>query len=296
MANEPGSPSDGFGNDENRPKDRGDSHLTGSERADPTRRETRRTGDTGRTDPKSAGARSGAAAGATAAGDPVRKAETYRPKAETRSGATASERVQPKKGFNPAWLLVPAAGLLLGGLGIANMNREPDAATPSASVTMPSATMPSATMPGASGSAQPVAPAASVTTAPATVGAGCRIAFTGTRFEEPISRLKNIRTGEWLNAPSGRQFVVVNTTIRNRGEGTCWATPGYQRGYTSANTYYGGSTTAGNELYRGRRMTKAVGSGNQTTGAYVFVVPVGKNLTQVGFRANGSTDWTIVRK
>src|SRR3954451_18910625 len=41
-----------------------------------------------------------------------------------RSDARPAERLHhgSKQGFNPAWLLIPAAGLLVGGLGIANMN------------------------------------------------------------------------------------------------------------------------------------------------------------------------------
>src|SRR5690242_7680349 len=54
-----------------------------------------------------------------------RAREAHRPRTAPRayrSGATPVERA--KKGFNPAWLLVPAGGLLVGGLGIANIDKK----------------------------------------------------------------------------------------------------------------------------------------------------------------------------
>lgn len=221
------------------------------------------------------------------------KSESYRQPdtGTTRSGATSSERVAaPKKGFNPAWLLVPAAGLLLGGLGIANMNRKPEVkvpAVPSVSVAVPSVTVPSVdvtvpTVPGVTASADAAA-------------AGCNLAFTNTTVERPLTRLKNIVTGQYLNAPTGKRFVVVNTTLRNSGGGTCMASPGSQRTYSGSSTFFEGSQTAGDELYRGRRMTKAISDGNSVRGAYVFEVPTGTTLNTVRMRADDTDNWTVVR-
>ncbi|WP_460366876.1 DUF4352 domain-containing protein, partial [Actinocorallia lasiicapitis] len=150
---------------------------------------------------------------------------------------------------------------------------------------------------GQTGDGQSAVPAAPVaTTGAASDADGCRIAFTATSIEDAVPRLKNVATGKWYYPPSGKEFVVVNTTIGNKGTGACTASPGQQRGYTAATTFTAGDKAAGDQLYRGRRMNRSFAPDENTTGAFVFVVPKGKELTQVGLRKNGSSNWTIVRK
>ena len=201
------------------------------------------------------------------------------PPAETASGSTSAGGRPPRKGFNPAWLLVPAVGLLLGGLGIADMNRRPVVeTTPTVTVTGPATTI-----------VQPVAPVGSATNAP-----GCSLQFIGVQPRPPTGQIRNDQTGQVMNAPSGREFVVVETTLTNSGTDDCYATPGYQRVYTSGGTYYTGSREAGDQLAGGRLVTRPVAPGKSIAGAYVFEVPSGSKASSVRLRGNGSEQWTIV--
>ncbi|MEO5876727.1 MAG: hypothetical protein ABIS86_10650 [Streptosporangiaceae bacterium] len=254
---DPGRGDDGFpgGRDDfgNRP---GPAGATGGERASDLPKEA--TGNAGR---------SAARWSRTEAPEPTTEA-AY----SARSGATSVER--PHQGFNPAWLLVPAAGLLLGGLGIANMDKNPDLEVgPSAAVTASSVAV-----------IQTAAPAA----------AGCRVEFSGTDIEQPVKRLKNIQTGRYLDPAAGMRFVVVNTRASNSGDTACPATSANQRGYTSSTAFTTGSAVAGSQLYRGRRMTRSIGVGKAVEGAYVFQIPAGRTLTSVRLRSNGSDTWTTI--
>src|SRR4051794_24540754 len=90
--------------------------------------------------------------------------------------ATSAERLSQvsPQGFNPAWLLVPAAGLLVGGLGIANMNEEPAVTIrPAGNAEAPATAV-----------IQTAAPAAATT---AKAGADCRITFSKTTIAKPVS-------------------------------------------------------------------------------------------------------------
>lgn len=197
----------------------------------------------------------------------------YRPKIEPyvpRSGATSVERAD--RGFNPAWLLVPAAGLLVGGLGIASLHKEQDVKVGPA--------------------ANAAAPAAATT---AKVMADCKITFSKTTIGKPVSRLKNIATGMYLDPAAGRRFVVVNTMASNTGHAACWATTRNQRGYTGSTSYTTGNVIAGSQLYRGRRMAKSIGVDRTIQGAYVFQIPTGKIVSSVRLRSNGSRTWTTVK-
>ncbi|WP_106398572.1 DUF4352 domain-containing protein [Actinocorallia populi] len=197
---------------------------------------------------------------------------------EEASGSTA-EGGPPRRGFNPAWLLVPAAGLLLGGLGIAGMNRDQGVGSkPTVTVTGPPATV-----------VRPVAPVGTSTTAP-----GCDLDFRGTELHPPVSRLPEGSTGRYQQAPSGRAFVVVDTTLTNSGTEDCYATPGYQRVHTSGNTYYTGNGEAGALLPGGNAVKQAIPAGRSVKGAYVFQVPAGSAVSSVRLRSNGSEQWTIV--
>ncbi|MEO3783559.1 DUF4352 domain-containing protein [Actinocorallia sp. B10E7] len=197
---------------------------------------------------------------------------------EVTSGASA-EGKPPKKGFNPAWLLVPALGLLLGGMGIASMNRGPAVETaPTVTVTGPTATV-----------VRPVAPVGSSTTAP-----GCGLTFLGTSMRPPVPRIQNDQTGGYLDAPSGQVFVVVDTTLTNSGTEDCYATAGYQRAYTSGDAYRTGDAEAGGQLSGGRAVTQPIQAGKSVKGTYVFQVPAGSQVSSVRLRSNGSERWTIV--
>ena len=204
-------------------------------------------------------------------------AEAFGPGGE--SGSTA-EGGPPKRGFNPAWLLVPAAGLLLGGLGIATMGQDQGGvqSKPTVTVTGPPATV-----------VRPVAPVGTSTTAP-----GCALDFRDTALRPPAEQLQEGNTGRYQRAPSGRAFVVVDTTLTNSGTEDCYATPGYQRVYTSGNTYYTGNGEAGALLPGGNAVKEAVPAGRSVKGAYVFQVPTGSTVSSVRLRSNGSEQWTIV--
>jgi hypothetical protein len=213
----------------------------------------------------------------------TRSWDTYRPKPKfepfaPRTGATSVERA--RQSFNPAWLLVPAAGLLLGGLGIANMNENADLKAPADNV------------PAQAAPVTQTAAAAALTSAKAM--ADCKITFSKTTIDKPVSRLKNITTGTYLDPAAGMQFVVVNTTASNTGTAACRATTADQRGYTGSTTYTTGDVTAGDQLDRGRRMTKSIGVDKSIEGAYVFQIPTGKTVSSVKLRANGSDTWTTV--
>jgi hypothetical protein len=199
------------------------------------------------------------------------------------SGATADGGRPVKKGFNPAWLLVPAAGVLLGGLGIANMSgdRSPGSSgspVPTVTVTGPDVTV-----------TRPVAPVGT-----ASAAAGCDLAFYGTTVRPPVTRLQNDRTGRTLDAPRGQTFVVVDTILSNSGTETCYATPGYQRAYTTGDTYYTGNGKAGEQLAEGRAVTQPIEAGKRINGAYVFQVPADSRVSSVRLRGNGGDQWTVV--
>ncbi|ROO84040.1 hypothetical protein EDD29_1552 [Actinocorallia herbida] len=197
------------------------------------------------------------------------------------SGATGTDRsARPRKDFNPAWLLVPAAGLMLGGLGIANMSREPVVrTTPTVTVTAVDQTV---TVPAA-----PVAPTAG--------GGSCRLVFTGTTFSAPVGAIRNSQTGATVTAPSGQSFAVVTTTVKNDGGQPCSATAGFQRGYTGPTTYFAGKRKVGQLLEGGQALETAVPPGQSVQGAYVFQIPSRTTLREVRLRQNGGTDWTTVK-
>ena len=197
----------------------------------------------------------------------------------TDSGSSSGAGRPPRKGFNPAWLLVPALGLLLGGMGIASMNRGPEVETaPTVTVTGPDATV-----------VRPVAPIGTSTTAP-----GCDLTFVGTSIRPPVQRIQNDQTGGYLDARSGREFVVVEATLTNSGTEGCYATAGYQRVHTSGSTYYTGDEKAGGQLSGGRAVAQPIPAGKSVKGAYVFQVPTGSQVSSVRLRSNGSEQWTIV--
>lgn len=213
-----------------------------------------------------------------------RSRDAYRPQPKIepygfRSGATSVERA--KQSFNPAWLLVPAAALLLSGLGIANMNEYAHVKIPAVNVPAPAALVTQTAAAGALTSAK--------------ARTGCKITFSKTTVEKPVSRLKNITTGTYLDPAAGMQFVVVNTTASNTGAAACRATTANQRGYTGSTTYTTGDVTAGSQLYRGRRMTKNIGVDKSIQGAYVFQIPTGETVSSVKLHANGSDTWMIVK-
>ena len=194
------------------------------------------------------------------------------------AGSTSTGR-PPRRGLNPAWLLVPAAGLLLGGLGIAGMNRDDGAGSkPTVTVTGPPATV-----------VRPVAPVGTSTTAP-----GCELTFLDTQVRPPVQRLPEGQTGRYLDAPSGKAFVVVDTTLTNSGTESCYATPGYQRAYTSPDRYHTGDSEAGALLPAGRAVTQPLPAGRSVKGAYVFEVPADSRVSSVRLRSNGSEEWAIV--
>jgi len=197
----------------------------------------------------------------------------------TDSGSSSGAGGPSRKGFNPAWLLVPALGLLLGGMGIASMNRGPaPQSAPTVTVTGPDATV-----------VRPVAPIGTSTTAP-----GCDLAFVSTSIRPPVQRIQNDQTGGYLDAPSGQDFVAVETTLTNSGTEGCYATAGYQRAHTSGNTYYTGNGEAGGQLSGGRAVAQSIPAGKSVKGAYVFQVPTGSQVSSVRLRSNGSEQWTIV--
>jgi len=238
-------------------------------------------GNDGRPRPK------GGATGGERASDLARRAlaknradswDTYRPKPKvepyaSRSGSTSVERA--RQSFNPAWLLVPAAGLLLGGLGIANINENADLEAPAVNAPMQAAPV------------TQTAAAAALTSAKAM--AGCKISFSKTTIEKPVGRLGN------LEPAAGMQFVVVNTTARNTGAVPCLATGADQRGYTGPTTYTTGDVTAGSQLDRGRRITRSIGVDKAVEGAYVFQIPTGRTISSVKLRSHGSETWTTVK-
>ncbi|MDX6742989.1 hypothetical protein [Actinocorallia sp. A-T 12471] len=195
------------------------------------------------------------------------------------SGATGTERSRSGKDFNPAWLLVPAAGLMLGGLGIANMSREPVVrTTPTVTVTAADQTV--------------TVPAAPVATTGTTA---CRLVFTGTTFAPPVGAIRDSRTGASMTAPQGQAYAVVNTTIKNDGGRPCSATAGYQRGYTGPNDAHPGRRKIGQMLDGGRALETAIGPGQTVQGSYVFQIPARTTLREVRLRQNGGTDWTTVK-
>lgn len=194
------------------------------------------------------------------------------------AGSTSTGR-PPRRGFNPAWLLVPAVGLVLGGFGIAGMNREAGVESrPTVTVTGPPATV-----------VRPVAPVGTSTTAP-----GCELAFLDTRVRPPVQRIQEGRAGQYVDAPSGKAFVVADTTLTNSGTENCYATPGYQRAYTSQDRYYTGNSEAGALLPAGRAVTRPLPAGRSVKGAYVFEVPADSRVSSVRLRSNGSDQWAIV--
>ncbi|GAB2817553.1 hypothetical protein GCM10022221_14250 [Actinocorallia aurea] len=224
------------------------------------------------------GAREGVAEGAAAAAGREGRREPLGT-ARVDSGATGTDRAKGNKDFNPAWLLVPAAGLMLGGLGIANMSREPAVrTTPTVTVTAVDQTV-----------TVPAAPA------PATTAAACRLVFTGTTFAPPVGTIRNSRTGVSESAPNGQAYAVVNTTIKNDGGQPCSATAGYQRGYTGPTAYYAGKRKLGLLLDGGQALETAVGPGQTVQGSYVFQIPSRTTLREVRLRQNGGTDWTTVK-
>lgn len=197
---------------------------------------------------------------------------------EADAGSTSTDP-PPRRGFNPAWLLVPAAGLLLGGLGIAGMNRGGGVQTkPTVTVTGPPATV-----------VRPVAPAGTSSSAP-----GCELAFRGTEVRPPVQRLPEGRAERYVEAPSGKAFVVVDTTLENSGTEECYATPGYQRAYTSENRYYTGDGETGGILPAGRAVTQPIPAGRSVRGAYVFEIPADSRVSSVRLRSNGSEQWSTV--
>lgn len=214
----------------------------------------------------------------------TRSWDTYRPRPRfepytPRSGSTSVERAG--QSFNPAWLLVPAAGLLLGGLGIANMNENADLKAPTVNVPVQTAPV------------TQTAAAAALTSAKAMTD--CKITFSKTTIGNPVSRLKNKTTGIYLAPATGMQFVVVNTTASNTGAAACRATTANQRGYTGPTTYTTGDVTAGGHLDRGRQMTKSIGVDKAIEGAYVFQIPTGMTVSSVKLRSDGSDIWTTVK-
>ncbi|MCD0450737.1 hypothetical protein LO762_16290 [Actinocorallia sp. API 0066] len=199
------------------------------------------------------------------------------PGAAVDSGATGTER--GRKDFNPAWLLVPAAGLMLGGLGVANLTREPEVrTTPTVTVTAADRTV-----------TVPAAPAASPSPG------ACRLVFTDTRFERTVGTIRDSRTGASLSAPDGRTFAVVNTAVRNEGGSPCSATAGFQRGYTDSATFFPGKRKVGQLLEGGRALETAIGPGQAVQGTYVFQIPSRSTLREVRLRQNGGSEWTTVR-